>query len=220
MDKLLPCKTNKQTKNWRSGGRQRNITTKSAAEASTAAKRFEVQVMCFFSKFFVPPFVSAPISSLHSAELSHKAVYTLCVACTEGRHTLTHAHTQVWVLVADINNWLMFYCTTTTSSEQTQKKTRRKTNCACPLQAPAAFINPTLIQTGHISTSRLLAALRVNEEISAPQPTNNVQRRVSDEYHRIRKRRKEGWKKKTRQIKTPRAYGRFSQFNVAQTESQ
>lgn len=124
MDQLLPCKTNKTNKLWRASEKYNNKKCRWGLDCS---QKIWSPSYVLFKVFFVPPpFVSAPISSLHSAELSHKAVYTLCVACTEGRHTLTHAHTQVWVLVADINNWLMFYCTTTTSSDQTHPQTRKK----------------------------------------------------------------------------------------------
>lgn len=132
MDQLLPCKTNKQTKKklalWRASEKYNNKKCRWGLDCS---QKIWSPSYVLFKVFFVPPpppphptVVSAPISSLHSAELSHKAAYTLCVACTEGRHTLTHVHTHVWVCE---NNWLMFYCTTTTSSsDQTHPQTRKK----------------------------------------------------------------------------------------------
>lgn len=53
---------------------------------------------------FFSPLSRCPISSSHSAELSHRAVYTLCAACVEGQHTDTHtqsftAQSPLWHLV-------------------------------------------------------------------------------------------------------------------------
>lgn len=117
------------------------------------------------------PFVSAPISLSHSAELSHRAVYTLSGACTEGRHTHTHNCTHTCLSVcgwyyelADVFNALQLQLEIlpTLRPEKQQKTNKQTVRVLTEHQLHSS--NLTLLQTGHVSTNRLFAALTVNGE--------------------------------------------------------